>query len=236
MKVNLEALRCGYDTFERHRYIGQLISEDGDLHILDVGGRPGLLARFVSCPVTVTNLNCGDVISNGLSLPFSDEGYDIVTSLDVLEHIPRANRKHFIAELFRVAKKKVIFCTPFGSVEHIQEEKNILAELVSKGNTDSFLTEHVTLGLLTPKEISDCIPAGNQYNFIYLGDFRFNGLIFKIDQWLLDVSSQKVIRFLISALLNLIGNLAIYPLFISKKPHRFTNRIAIIASKSPSAS
>lgn len=48
------------------------------------------------------------VIADGCNLPFKDSGFDIVVSVDVLEHIPQDVRKKFLEELKRVCRKSVL--------------------------------------------------------------------------------------------------------------------------------
>jgi hypothetical protein len=200
-------------------------------NILDVGGRPGLLEKFIAHPVTVSNLSEGDIISNGLFLPFADSSFEIVTSLDVLEHVPSVNRARFIAELFRVAKSQVIFCAPLGTSAHIQQEKDIAVILRSKGMTNLMLEEHVMYGIPSLQEVLACLPAHSNHRLIYTGDFRFNSLLFKMDQRIGNMRILKPMGVMISLILNLFGNLLVYPFCLSSKPHQFTNRLTAVITK-----
>jgi hypothetical protein len=231
MFLPIVTLRYGFDTYERHRLVSSFI----DLKlfsILDVGGSPELLNKFIDHPVTVTNINTGDVISNGLFLPFKSGSFDIVTSLDVLEHLQRHHRAQFIAELFRVAKLRVIFCTPLGSLDHIQREKELLTLITRRGTKDIMLEEHVTFGIPTLQELEEYIPVGLRSQIVYSGDFRYNVFLFTIDQSLVRMNAPKVIRIFFSLPLNIIGNILIYPLNLSKKSRKFTNRVTAVIIKS----
>jgi len=55
------------------------------------------------------------VIGDGLNLPFRDDVFDIVVSIDTVEHIPKPIRLNFYRELKRVCKKKVILTCPIQS-------------------------------------------------------------------------------------------------------------------------
>lgn len=170
-------------------------------------------------------------MSNGINLPFKKDSFDIVTSLDVLEHLPGDHRAQFISELIRVSTHQVIFCTPLGSEEHIQREKDLLAFITWKGASNIMLAEHVAFGIPTFKEILTYLPDNLLSSFIYTGDFRFNGLLFQVDQILANIKIPKFIISLISTILNIIGNLLIYPLTLSSHPHRYTNRVTVVVSK-----
>jgi hypothetical protein len=231
MKFPLLPLRFGYDTYERHRLVSSLQHIDHKQNILDVGGKPGLLGQFLVNPVTVTNLSEGDVISSGLSLPFADSSFEIVTSLDVLEHIPSSSRSQFVAELLRVAGSQVLFCVPLGSLEHCHQEKKILESLLRKGITDPMLEEHISLGLPSQKEILAYIPGNLNYREFYSGDFHFNSFMFQVDHLLGNSRLLKPLGILLSVILNLVGNLIIYPLFLYSHPHKYTNRVTMMILK-----
>lgn len=47
-------------------------------------------------------------------LPFSDHSWDVVTCVDVLEHLSSMKRGPIVAELLRVARKLVVVAFPFG--------------------------------------------------------------------------------------------------------------------------
>lgn len=198
--------------------------------VLDVGGRAGLLNAFTHAPVTVTNLSEGDVISNALHLPFADESFDVVTSIDVLEHIPCSNRPQFIKELLRVAKLQVVLCAPYGSPEHILCEKDVLEELTRKGLMDDMLAEHVEYGLPALEEILKYLSDHLSFTLYFTGDFRFNLLLFKIEHLGIP-GSLRLIKALIALAMNLIGNLVVYPLYRSVQPRPFTNRIVVVIWK-----
>ena len=199
--------------------------------ILDVGGEPGWLIKFTSRPVTVTNLTTGNVISNGLGLPFRNSSFEIVTNLDVLEHLTKIERPKLIAELLRVANSQVIFCTPLGSPEHNLKEKQLLTSLLNRGTPNLMLAEHVEYGLPSLQELNACIPPNLESKFFYSGDFRYNGLLFQIDQRLFDVKAPRLIRKIILVMLNLIGIVFLLPRSRSDNVQKYTNRVTVVLNK-----
>jgi hypothetical protein len=96
------------------------------LRVLDVGGYPGVLRHFLASEAY--DLSVVDVVpddgtipgytqGSGLDLPYEDGSFDVVTSLDTLEHIPDANRPRFLAEVQRVACHAVLLINPVQSLE-----------------------------------------------------------------------------------------------------------------------
>jgi ubiquinone/menaquinone biosynthesis C-methylase UbiE len=65
------------------------------------------------CRDTIVNRNPRLVyldVYDGYVLPFPDDAFDVVTCVDVIEHVEDYNR--FIKELLRVTKRGVFFSTP----------------------------------------------------------------------------------------------------------------------------
>jgi len=87
--------------------------------VLEVGAnRQRLLGQFVpDASFLYTDLHAeGDekdfVVADATALPFPDQGFDAVVSLDVLEHIPAPLRAKAAAEMARVAGRAVIVGFP----------------------------------------------------------------------------------------------------------------------------
>ncbi|HSX18648.1 MAG TPA: methyltransferase domain-containing protein [Candidatus Saccharimonadales bacterium] len=91
--------------------------------------------------------------AKGVTLPFHKNSYDVVISVDVLEHLKGQERTKSIAEMLRVAKKLAIIICPIGELSQKQDKE-------LKGRWDKFfnqknlfLTEHVQNGLPKSEEI-----------------------------------------------------------------------------------
>ena len=87
------------------------------------------------------------------NLPFRKNSYDVVISVDVLEHLPGQNRQKAIYEMLRVAKKLAIIVVPVGDLSGAQDRE--LDSLWRKifGGSNQFLAEHVKNGLPTQDQI-----------------------------------------------------------------------------------
>jgi hypothetical protein len=175
------AMRLARDTWERHVLVARFV--DTPATVLDVGGRPGELASVLrNCGVTALNVDePADVVFAGDSLPFADGSFDVVTSLDVLEHLPRERRRGHLEELTRVAGRQVIACCPLGTDAHVSAERELSEWYVSvAGSPHPFLEEHLRYGLPTEDELRglmEGLPFRLELSFH--GDFRKTNSVFR---------------------------------------------------------
>ena len=56
-----------------------------------------------------------DFIADIRSLPFKNDSFELILACDILEHLPWQDVQIAISELYRVTKKYVIVCVPYGS-------------------------------------------------------------------------------------------------------------------------
>lgn len=129
-----EQLReISFNLYERYillERIGKLFRPaESRYRVLDVGGHtPAFWSGFSSltgvlipdADVTVVDMQpAADlknyVRSSGFALPFRDGTFDLVCSLDTLEHIPNQHRTAFLAELLRVTRDGLYLAFPFDS-------------------------------------------------------------------------------------------------------------------------
>ena len=163
------------DTFERHSIVAAHASDART--VLDVGGNSGELAGFLpDADVTAINLSGekADSHFDGDRIPFPDSSFDLVVSLDVLEHIPAERRSRHIRELSRVARKQVILCCPLGSFEHVEAERELASWYQEvAGASHRFLEEHLEIGLPTESEVRQLLEELDEhYEMAFHGDFR----------------------------------------------------------------
>lgn len=97
----------------------------GQFTILDVGAGGNIITWFVNPlkhEIYTVDINkeafsyskesVNPIICDGCKLPFSSNSFDIVTSIDCLEHVNLESRKTYLQELKRVSKKKVVLHVP----------------------------------------------------------------------------------------------------------------------------
>jgi SAM-dependent methyltransferase len=96
--------------------------------VLDVGSGPGDIMLFLPSdrwdvclldkdPKAVASCGgrCWRIVGDARRLPFSDEAFDYVVSVDCLEHLPASERGMVIGEMRRVARRAVIIHVPMSS-------------------------------------------------------------------------------------------------------------------------
>jgi len=103
----------GFERYQRLMGIAdEVIADKKSMYtLLDVGGHDGYFKNFVP---NANYQSFDGIISSRKKtfLPYKDSSFDVVVAADVLEHVVPEDRKLFIYELIRVAKRKVIFSFP----------------------------------------------------------------------------------------------------------------------------
>lgn len=171
------------DTWERHYFVARFAA--GSKAVLDVGGIAEQLGSFMP-GAQVTALNVGDeradVHFDGLRIPYPDDAFDAVVSLDVLEHVERESRALHVAELARVAAGRIVLCCPLGTPEHVDAERELAGWYrETTGGPHRFLEEHIERGLPTVAEIEELASAaGLEATLRFHGDFRRANRLFQL--------------------------------------------------------
>lgn len=133
------------EMYARFKLVAERIAALGTepLHILDVGGREWYFSAFlprhrvaVADPATTG--------MDGRALPFASRSFDIVTCHHVLEHLPATDRPALLAELVRVARRRVYLTGPFRESRFAAEIDSFLSQLAPD---NPYLREHVQMGL-----------------------------------------------------------------------------------------
>lgn len=157
MNADDNLLDYPFDQYQRYQDVRLVVDTIQSRHqaelltILDVGGSP-LTKRFLSSYAVVSvNLEAGSGVQaqcDGTRLPFADGRFDIVVTVDTLEHVPEALRAVFIRELLRVSSDYAIITGPFANDYNEAAEAALNEFLVNViGMQHRFLTEHLQNGL-----------------------------------------------------------------------------------------
>jgi hypothetical protein len=141
--------------------------------ILDVGGATGnnLLLRFGIKKVITLDINpSANIVANAADIPLEDNSYDVVTCIDMLEHVAREERAMVLSELIRVAGKAVFLVAPTDSPEN-----NLAEKLVLKYLDCDFVKDHQVHGLVDFAKIR-----------LQLHEMQAKGVVMRYEEFALD--------------------------------------------------
>ena len=192
-----------FDHYARYRLAADVVLEAAEaltiapgrgapaLHVLDVGGGPGSLQRFIpGHAVTSTDIRPPNaewyqtapdlVLADGADLPFDDGSFDVVVSLDTLEHVPPDKRRAFVSEAARVAREYVLIVCPCDT-PGVADADTALLRVVRRRFGEDFetvgvLREHLQYGHPNPGAIHQVL-SGAGAQVVQFGSGR-------IDRWL----------------------------------------------------
>jgi Methyltransferase domain len=169
-----------FDQQQRYRLIGELLGSlrgDGPpLTILDVGGRTGVLRRYVApddrvvLADTESSTQHDLVLATGTCLPFPDGTFDAVVAADTLEHVPGPVREAFVRESCRVTRKWTVLAGPYQH-PRVEEAEVRLAEFVRLRlkTPHRYLEEHRALGLPDRDKVERWCREGGAHTVRALG-------------------------------------------------------------------
>jgi SAM-dependent methyltransferase len=95
------------------------------------------------------------VAGSGLALPFRNGSFDVVVSLDVLEHLRPEDRPTFVSEMIRVAQRECVLGVPCGLASHRAEEEVDRIYRQKNGESHLWLREHLLYGLPEADRLSE---------------------------------------------------------------------------------
>lgn len=149
-------LSLPFDQYQRYRIVTDVLGRlrEGPLRILDVGGGEGIILNFLpEDEVTILDQFDAEAVpgfvkGDATALPFENDAFDYVVSVDVYEHIAPEARDAYLSELRRTARKGVLLAAPFDSAvvrnaERLANEFNRAVHL----SYNVWLQEHVENGL-----------------------------------------------------------------------------------------
>jgi len=226
---SINKLFLPYDVYERHRKAGNFIKDNQS--VVDIGGELDHLSQFCNpSKIIVANLETGDVIISKNSLPFDKNSFDVVCSIDVLEHLPKKDRPRFVSKLIDIAVKRVILSFPIGTSKHIEYEKETQKQLQKKSANVNYLKEHIKYGLPTMDEISQLIKRKHSRIF-YSGNITFNKYLFYFYMFDPQIKYLRKLIYFGKLIFNFLTNPLFYLLLSNKKFSNSVNRAYLIIEK-----
>ena len=137
-----------------------------DIKILEIGSGSIGITRFYKGHVVgidieaerYANPRLKFIKSSATYLPFKDRSFDIVISIDTLEHLTRKEQLKMVQEAYRVSKKYIFLTYPIGFNKY---QERILKTWKASHLTKS-LQEHLHGGTATGKEVQKAL-KGKKY-------------------------------------------------------------------------
>lgn len=172
------------DVWQRYSHVAKAILglSDGQsgkrLSVLDVGGGSGEIAHFLvptEYDCCILDMSCHHlntwkdsrvsyIQGSGTSLPFRDSTFDVVVSVDTLEHISGAQKATFISELKRVARRQVVVHAPAKSTDGVfvadEYDQNLdwwMQRVYHFGDTNT--SEHLLSGVPSVEDLQRAFPG-----------------------------------------------------------------------------
>ena len=194
-----------FDLYERYillEHVGKLFRPgEFPYNVLDVGGHtekfwpgfsslagvliPGARVAVVDLIPTAGLQNY--IQASGVQLPFRDGAFDLVCSLDTLEHVPAEHRPALLLELLRVTRDGLYLAFPFDSASNrwaesmVREYTNVVLR-----NPVPALLEHRQFGLPDRESVTRWF-ASNPHPWIGFGQGN-------TDVWLLMMLTYHSLR------------------------------------------
>ncbi len=143
-----------------------------NLKVLEVGSGSKGITRFFKHQIIGVDLEFQDYKNKYLNevqiypnkkYPFKDNEFDVVVAVDVIEHIPRKERKRVLKEMLRVSKKYIMITCPFTISRW---DKKVLVNWPKSSETYKNIKEHIDCGIPNSKEIEESF-KGCRMNMIY---------------------------------------------------------------------
>ena len=153
------------DIYSRYKFITDIIKKEKYKTVLDVGaGELDTIKKFFpKGSVRTLDVDCGDIRADGMNIPLKNNSFDVLTNVSVLQYIKKSQRKKFIKESLRVAKKALIISSAIKTkyvIEKSVEGNNYYKKIFK--TDDEWLPEHTAENLPTKEEILDIIKSINK--------------------------------------------------------------------------
>jgi SAM-dependent methyltransferase len=138
-----------------------------DLEIAEIGSGSAGVTEFLDHPVTgvdtafertadVTNPRLHQVVGTATALPFADGSFDVVLCLEMLEHLPAADRAGALAEMLRVLRPggRLVATFPAGATAARLDAWLNTAYRRRHGRDHPWAVEHLQQGVPEAEEIA----------------------------------------------------------------------------------
>jgi SAM-dependent methyltransferase len=181
----------------RYAPVVRLLEEVPGTTVLEVGSGSRGLARFLSSrwQITASDIDFSDygrapatnhtrarqVTADVCDLPFQDGEFDAVVAVDLVEHLPSAQRKQALDELVRVARGRVIVAVPAGPAALDADRR--LRDFYRRRGTPppAWLEEHIKNGFPDPAELAAALSPHGRLQLLPNESVKAHELIAKVE-------------------------------------------------------
>lgn len=160
--------RLGLNHLVRLAPVVELVREAGGHEVLDAGSGSAGVAPWLGAAweVTAVDTSFDDygaqdaghvaarraVFGDVRDLPFEDRSFDVTVAVDLLEHVPPADRPVALHEIARVTRRRVVIACPSGPAALAADRRLADSLTVAPG----WLAEHLENGF---PEVGDVVAA-----------------------------------------------------------------------------
>lgn len=167
----------------RYEPVVALVEEVPGATLLDVGSGHRGIARFLSdrWRITASDIDFTDygaveksdepgraerVIADVCDLPFADGEFDVVTAVDLLEHVEPPRRSRALEELARVAARRLIVAVPSGAPALDADRRLAAFYRRIRQPAPGWLEEHLRNGFPEDRELTDALAAHGRLRLV----------------------------------------------------------------------
>jgi cyclopropane fatty-acyl-phospholipid synthase-like methyltransferase len=152
----------------RYGLVRRLVRRHRGGAICEVGaGRHGMSKYFPGVPFVGVDLDfddyggpavalaseMGGVKADARFMPFPDGAFDLVFSLDMIEHVPADCRADVITELARITRSDLVVAFPCGTVAQDADRRQAAALEARDKPVPGWLAEHLDIRYPMPEEM-----------------------------------------------------------------------------------
>lgn len=162
---NFAAVHLNLDVELRYRAVTRALQPliPQGASVLEVGAGAASIGQYLGRRTTAVdvafdprrNSHTERIQASACALPFPDQAWDVVCSIDMLEHIPPSQRPQAIREMVRVGRRVVALATPVGAAAYRHDLDTHEYYIREHGSPHRFVQEHVEFGLPDRTEIED---------------------------------------------------------------------------------
>jgi len=147
------------------RQLKNIAKKNKNLRVLEIGSGSIGITRFYNGEVVgidvesekIGNDRLRFLKSSATNIPFKDESFDAVISVDTLEHLTRKEQVKMVLEAYRVSKKYIMFTYPIGFNKYHEK----ILKTWKKSHLTKSLEEHLHGGTATGNEVPRALKGNN---------------------------------------------------------------------------